>query len=62
MIFRTTTYNFITGTYFLASVGRAIFTSLFLSHHVHFLNGLSVTCFALTAMITMLIPNIVGEI
>lgn len=61
LIFSTTTYNYITGTYFLASVGGATFASLLLSHHVYLLNGLSVMGFILTAMIAMLIPSHCGR-
>ena len=61
LIFRTTTYNYMTSTWLLASVGGATVASLLLSHHVYFLNGLSVTCFALTAMIAMLIPGHCGR-
>lgn len=61
MVSRTTTYNYISGIYLLASFGGATFASLLLSHHVYFLNGLSVMCFVLTAMIAMLIPNHCGR-
>lgn len=59
--YRTTTYNYITAVYFLASVGGATFASLLLSHHVYLLNGLSVMCFFLTAMVVLLIPSHCGR-
>lgn len=61
MVLRTTTYNYITGTYLIASIGGATVASLLLSHHVYLLNSLSAICFVLTAMLAMLIPSHCGR-
>ena len=61
MVLRTTTYNYITGTYLIASIAGASVASLLLSHHVYLLNGLSAICFALTVMLAMLIPSHCGR-
>ncbi|MCJ1230370.1 hypothetical protein MMC12_007043 [Toensbergia leucococca] len=54
---RTKIYNYTSGMYLLADVAGAAINSLLLSDHVYLLNAISVSCFAVTAWIAMLIPE-----
>lgn len=57
---RTNCYNYISGFYFLASVCGSSIGSLLLSHHVYLLNGLSIFCYAATALVALAIPSELG--
>ena len=60
-VVRTNSYNYISGFYFLASVGGSWIGSLLLSQHVYLLNGLSIACFALTAGVSASVPSHCGR-
>ncbi len=58
---RTNWFNYISGFFFLASVGGSSIGSLLLSRHVYLLNGLSIACYALTACVSGTIPSHFGR-
>ncbi len=58
---RTNSYNYISGSYFLASVAGSSIGSLLLSQHVYLLNGLSIACYALTACVAATISSHCGR-
>ncbi len=58
---RTNSYNYISGCYFLASVGGSSIGSLLLSQHVYLLNGLSIACYALTACVSATVSGQCGR-
>ena len=58
---RTKTYNYISGFYYLASVGGSFIGSLLLTQHVFYLNGLSIACYALTACLSVNLPSYYGS-
>ena len=58
---RTNSYNYISGFYYLASVGGSWIGSLLLSQHVYLLNGLSIACYALTACVSVAVPSHCGR-
>ena len=58
---RTNSYNYISGFYFLASVGGSSIGSLLLSQHVYILNGLSIACYALTACVSATVSGHCGR-
>lgn len=60
-LFRTNSYNYISGVYYLASVGGSWIGSLLLSQHVYLLNGLSIACYALTACVSVAVPSYCGR-
>ena len=57
---RTNWYNYISGFYFLASVGGSSIGSLLLSHYVFLLNGLSIACYILAACVVANISSHCG--
>ncbi|KAI4138800.1 MAG: hypothetical protein L6R39_006598 [Caloplaca ligustica] len=57
----TNAYNYISAFYFLASVLGSAIGSLLLNDHVYILNGLSITCYLLTACVASIIPANYGR-
>ena len=60
-LIRTNYYNYISGFYFLASVGGSSIGSLLLGHHVYLLNGLSIVCYILAACVAAATPSHCGR-
>ena len=58
---RTNTYNYISGSYFIASLVGSTIGSLLLSNHVYLLNALSIFCYLATAYIATSIPAHYGR-
>lgn len=58
---RTNSYNYVSGFYYLASVGGSWIGSLLLNQHVYLLNGLSIACYALTACVSVAVPSQCGR-